>query len=105
LMSGLTEEHASDVDWVSGALMIVRRKALNDVGPMDERYFLYSEDQDWCCQMWRKGWRVCYVPQACAIHAHPREGIMKPWSKAARYQLISALRMFHKFGWKLSRTK
>jgi len=71
---------------------------------MDERYFLYSDDQDWCCRMWRGGWRVCYVPQARAIHAHIREGIKKPWSRAARHQLVSAVRMFSGFGWKLSRT-
>jgi GT2 family glycosyltransferase len=84
--------------------MIVRREAIARVGMMDERYFLYSDDQDWCCRMWQGGWRVCYVPQAQAIHAHMREGIRKPWSRAARHQLVSAVRMLRRFGWRLSRT-
>lgn len=104
LMDDFDHQTVADVDWVTGALMIVRREAIALVGVMDERYFLYSEDQDWCCQMWQGGWRVCYVPQARAIHAHMREGIRKPWSRAARLQVVSAIRMFRKFGWRLSRT-
>jgi len=104
LMADLDHEQVADVDWVTGAFMIVRHQAIEQIGAMDEGYFLYAEDQDWCCRMWRGGWRVCYVPQAQAIHAHIREGIKKPWSKAARYQLITAVRMFLKFGGRLSRT-
>ena len=104
LMDDFDHQTVADVDWVTGALMIVRREAIALVGPMDERYFLYSDDQDWCCRMWRGGWRVCYVPQAQAVHAHMREGIRKPWSRAARHQLINGIRMFRKFGWRLSRT-
>ncbi len=104
LMDDFDHRAAADVDWVTGALMIVRREAIAQVGMMDERYFLYSDDQDWCCRMWQGGWRVCYVPQAQAIHAHMREGIKKPWSPAARHQLVSAIRMFRRFGWRLSRT-
>lgn len=101
----INSENAIDVDWVTGALMIVRRRAIAEVGLMDEDYFLYAEDQDWCCRMWRAGWGVSYVPQAWAIHKHLREGMRKPWSKATRYQIISAFHMFRKFGWRLSRTR
>ena len=104
LMDDSDHQTVADVDWVTGALMIVRREAMALVGVMDERYSLYSEDQDWCCRMWQGGWRVCYVPQARAMHAHMREGIRKPWSRAARLQAVSAIRMFRKFGWRLSRT-
>jgi N-acetylglucosaminyl-diphospho-decaprenol L-rhamnosyltransferase len=103
LMEDFDHRTIADVDWVTGALQIVRREALAEVGLMDEAYFIYSEDQDWCCRMWRAGWRVSYVPQASAIHAHRREGIKKPWSRAARHQLCSAIRMFRKFGWRLDR--
>ena len=104
LMLDYDHEKITDVDWVTGALMIVRREAIAKVGGMDERYKMaYSEDQDWCCSMWRGGWRVCYVPQARAIHDHLRTGMSKPWSKMARIQLINAIRMFIKFHWKLSR--
>lgn len=104
LMCDFDHESVADVDWVTGALIVVRRDAVAQIGMMDEdRYFMYSEDQDWCCRMWHAGWRVCYVPQAQAIHAHMRQGVKNPWSKAARHQLISAIRMFQKFGWKLTR--
>lgn len=55
-------------DWVSGACMIVRRKALDEVGPMDERFFMYWEDADWCRRMWEHGWKVIYNPQLCLYH-------------------------------------
>lgn len=104
LMEDLNHDEAAEVDWVTGALLIVRREAITRVGLMDDqRFFLYAEDQDWCCRMWQAGWKVCYVPAAQAIHAHMREGIKKPWSRAARHQLKSAYHMFQKFGWKLSR--
>jgi GT2 family glycosyltransferase len=105
LMRDYNHESTADVDWVTGALMIVRRDAITQIGGMDERYKIaYSEDQDWCCRMWRGGWRVCYVPEAKAIHDHLRTGMRKPWSRMARAQLINAIRMFHKFNWKLSRS-
>ncbi len=104
LMVDSDHKTVADVDWVTGALMIVRRAAIDRVGVCDERYFLYSEDQDWCCRMWQGGWRVCYVPKARAIHAHMREGMRTPWSRAAYHQVVSAIRMFHKFRWRLSRT-
>jgi hypothetical protein len=105
LMADFDHRRVADVDWVTGAALVVRRQALAEVGCMDEdRYYLYSDDQDWCCRMWQAGWRVCYVPGASAVHVHMREGIRKPWSRAARHQLRSALRMFRKFGWRLSRS-
>ena len=58
-----------EVDWVSGACMVVKREALDDVGLLDERFFLYWEDVDWCKRMWNKGWKVTYYPQATIKHA------------------------------------
>ena len=104
LMSDFGHDRALDVDWVTGALMIVRRQAVTAVGGMDERYRgAYSEDQDWCCQMWRAGWRVCYAPQARAVHDHQRTGMRRPWSKMGYLQAVNWVRMFHKYGWRLSR--
>ena len=57
-----------EADWVSGACMVVRRRAIEDVGLMDERFFIYWEDADWCKRMWDKGWRVVYFPQASVVH-------------------------------------
>lgn len=56
------------VDWISGACMLVGKQAVDDVGPMDERFFIYWEDADWCRRMWEKGYKVAYYPEAVAEH-------------------------------------
>jgi GT2 family glycosyltransferase len=104
LLQDLPADRPSTVDWVTGALMIVRRAAIEEVGGMDERYRpAYSEDQDWCCRMWRAGWEVAYVPAAVAVHDHQRAGVRRPWSAMGRAQQLNALRMFLKFRGRLSR--
>jgi len=63
-------DHASDrtVDWVSGACMLVRRSAIEQVGGMDEAYFMFNEDVDWCHAMKRAGWSVDFVAAAEITH-------------------------------------
>jgi GT2 family glycosyltransferase len=63
-------DHASvrEVDWVSGACLMVRREAIDRVGLMDEAFFMFNEDVDWCRRMRTAGWAVCYVPDAVVIH-------------------------------------
>ena len=56
------------VDILSGCFWLVRKKALNWVGSLDETFFMYGEDLDWCKRFWSKRWRVIYVPTAEAIH-------------------------------------
>jgi GT2 family glycosyltransferase len=57
-----------EVDWVSGACMVIRRHALQQVGMMDERFFMYWEDVDWCKRMWHMGWKVMYWPGVKIMH-------------------------------------
>ncbi len=90
----------SDVDWVTGALAIVRRVAVDQVGMMDERYFLYWEDLDWCYRMRQAGWKVSRAADAAAIHDQRREGVRRPFSRAGCEQVLGAIRFFCKFGWK-----
>jgi N-acetylglucosaminyl-diphospho-decaprenol L-rhamnosyltransferase len=59
-----------DVDWLMGAVLMVRRSALPHVGLLDSRYWMYFEDVDWCWRFWRSGWRVRYEPAAQAFHRH-----------------------------------
>jgi GT2 family glycosyltransferase len=59
------ERHA---DWLVGAFLIARREAVEDVGPMDERFFLYSEEIDWCFRFWQAGWRVAHLPVMVVTH-------------------------------------
>lgn len=89
----------TEVDWVTGALLIARRAAIDVVGGLDERYFLYWEDLDWCYRMRQAGWGVYHVPDARAVHSQRREGIRRPFSRAGRAQVLGAIRFFRKFGW------
>jgi len=56
------------VDVLSGCFWFVRREALARVGLLDESFFMYGEDLDWCKRFWSNGWKVMYVPSAEAIH-------------------------------------
>ena len=57
-----------EVDWVSGACLMARRAAFEQVGLLDERFFLFWEDADWCRRHRLGGWQVLYVPAAVAVH-------------------------------------
>ncbi|MDQ1681394.1 MAG: hypothetical protein QOI42_2253 [Frankiaceae bacterium] len=59
---------AYDVDWVSGACMLVPASTLTTVGGFDERYFMYWEDADWCHRIWNAGLPVTVVPTARVVH-------------------------------------
>ena len=61
-------EREEPVDWVSGAAMIIRQQVLEDVGMMDEDYFLYFEETDFCLQVARAGWQCWYVPSSRVTH-------------------------------------
>ena len=56
------------VDWMSGACLLVRRTAWEQVGLLDERFFLFWEDADWCLRFRRAGWGVYYLPTASGTH-------------------------------------
>jgi len=57
-----------ELDWVTGAFMLVRRKVLEDGVRWDEDYFMYTEDVDFCYQAKRKGWGVVYLPRWSIVH-------------------------------------
>jgi N-acetylglucosaminyl-diphospho-decaprenol L-rhamnosyltransferase len=55
-------------DWVNGASMMVRREVFADVGLLDEGFFLYFEETDFCRRAWRAGWPCWHVPQSRVVH-------------------------------------
>lgn len=63
-----TQNSLRDVDILTGCFWLVRRQALEQVELLDETFFIYGEDMDWCKRFWSKGWRVVFVPSAEAIH-------------------------------------
>jgi N-acetylglucosaminyl-diphospho-decaprenol L-rhamnosyltransferase len=68
-----------DVDWVSGALIFLRRRALDSVGGWDERYFMYLEDVDLCWRLRRVGWRIAYEPAGRAVHVQGASTAGRPY--------------------------
>jgi hypothetical protein len=56
------------VDVVMGACLMIRRKALDQIGLFDEDYFMYSEEVDLCCRIRQAGWSIFWVPQAVVLH-------------------------------------
>ncbi len=60
---------AFPIDWGAGACLFLRRAALADVGPFDERFFVYCEETDWLIRAKRRGWRTLYLPTVAATHA------------------------------------
>lgn len=64
----LADSTTADVDWVMGAFMLTRPEVIAQVGGMDEAYFMYSEELDWCKRIKTAGWRVVYYPEAQVIH-------------------------------------
>jgi GT2 family glycosyltransferase len=90
---------ALEVDWVSGACMLVRRAAFDAVGGMDERFFLYWEDADLCKRLAARGWRTLYFPGAEVLHAGGRSSIHAYRESLAAFHR-SAFVLFRKHaGW------
>ncbi|MBC7251383.1 MAG: glycosyltransferase family 2 protein [Anaerolineae bacterium] len=58
----------SEVDWVTGACILLRRQAVEQVGLLDDDFFMYSEELDWCRRARDAGWKVVYLPTAQVIH-------------------------------------
>ncbi len=98
LMSDWDHNSVRDVDWMLGACLMIRRSALQDVGLMDERFFLYFEDVDWCYRMKKCGWRVCYLPEAEIIHHHQRQSAKGLLNKTLLFHIMSMFRFYDKWG-------
>jgi N-acetylglucosaminyl-diphospho-decaprenol L-rhamnosyltransferase len=64
----LGDDEPGEVDAVNGAFMLCRAEAVREVGLLDEGYWLYMEDLDWCHRFWDAGWRVFYEPAGTALH-------------------------------------
>jgi GT2 family glycosyltransferase len=56
------------IDWLSGCAILARREAVESVGMLNEKVFMYCEDVDWCYRMNRAGWKIYYVPSAVVMH-------------------------------------
>lgn len=104
LATDLSQEKEQAVDQVMGACFLVRRECWEDVGPFDERFFIWFEEVDRCKAAVEKGWEIRYLPQVSIVH-HGGESfaqVMKP--KKQRYYNDSLINYFEKWqpGWRVA---
>ena len=89
ILSALAERrarHERTVDWVSGACLLVRRRAAEAVGLLDERFFLYTEDVDFCAALRELGQGVLFTPAVEVVHARGRSRRHAPERAQAAYR-------------------
>lgn len=67
-MADTPDDAVQEVGWVTGACLLVRRVAIERVGGLDESFFMYSEELDWCRRIADAGWRIVYLPTAVVVH-------------------------------------
>ncbi len=91
---------AREVDWVAGAFMLVRRKAIEKSGPIPEDYFMFAEDLDWCWQIARNGYKIWFTPAVSILHKGNKSAGQFPsdW-RIERTTLSKYLFCFKNLGW------
>jgi GT2 family glycosyltransferase len=90
------------VDWILGGCMMIRRTAYSAIGPLDEAYFLYYEDIDWCYRAQLQGWKIGFLSNACVVHDYKRSSSKVSFANDLMWvHLTSACRFF----WKFARTR
>jgi|SRR5688572_17825814 len=91
-----------DVDWVSGACLLVRRADAEAVGLLDERYFMYAEDVDFCAAIRGRGRAVLFVPASQVVHLRGRSVTSRPRATEMAYRRSQlAFYAKHHRGWAL----
>lgn len=97
------------VDWLMGSALFTTKKALERVGPFDERFFMYFEDVDWSRRFWEKGYQVVYYPEARLVDRllkasrHSGGPLDLISNKYTRIHLVSAMKYFLKYGFRVPR--
>ena len=73
-------DHRSDreVDYLAGCFLLARRSAVERVGLLDERFFIYQEEVDWCFRFRQAGWKILFTPSAEVIHHHAASSSKDP---------------------------
>lgn len=96
------DDVTQEVDWVTGACMLVRREVWEQVGAFDERFFMYSEELDWCRRIVAAGWHIVYLPTATVIHYEGASSGQVVAARTIRFN-VSKVRYFLKHhGWLLA---
>ncbi|MBW8039174.1 MAG: glycosyltransferase family 2 protein [Planctomycetes bacterium] len=90
----LDPDKPHEVDAVSGAFLMIRKEVIDDIGVLDENFFMYGEELDWCFRATKAGWLVMYYPSAKIIHY--KGGCSKFNSRKATLEFYRAMYLFHK---------
>ncbi len=90
----LGPDQPHEVDAVSGAFLMIRRKVVDNIGKLDERFFMYGEELDWCLRAKKAGWKVIYYPNAEIIHY--KGECSKSNSRKATFEFYRSMYLFHK---------
>lgn len=93
-----------DIGWASFACILLSRTMIEAIGPMDEGYFLYFEDAEYCWRARKAGWKIAYVPKAQAVHFRGGSGPVKALATARKrlpaYYYASRTRfLYQAYGW------
>jgi N-acetylglucosaminyl-diphospho-decaprenol L-rhamnosyltransferase len=84
----------AEVDSVVGAFMMVRREVIEQVGLLDEEYFMYGEDLDWALRAKQAGWKVYYCPHVTVLHYKRQASKQNP--EKAHYEFWRAMHIFYR---------
>jgi GT2 family glycosyltransferase len=95
-VSDRSDDEPQEVDWLVGACLCVRASAAAEVGLFDERFFMYSEEIDWCRRFRTAGWQIAYVPDAGVVHM---EGASARLDLGARDRLFQASKLKYAAKW------
>jgi GT2 family glycosyltransferase len=93
-LSYIDEDLVADVDSVVGAFMLVRRSLIDAIGPMDERFFMYCEDEDWCWRAKQHGTRVVYHPGVVVHHSKGDSARHRPFKSI--YNWHRSIALYHR---------
>ncbi len=91
----LSEHETADVDSVVGAYMLVRREAIEQVGLLDEAFFMYGEDLDWAYRMKAAGWRVYYYPEVTVLHVKRASSRQNPRAQVEFWRSMEVFYLKH----------
>jgi len=90
----IDDRQAHPVEAVSGSFLMFRAPVSDRIGLLDETFFLYGEDLDFCYRAMQAGWRVCYYPEAVVIH-HKR-GSSSQDARAGNFHFYNAMKLFYR---------
>ncbi|RAT98743.1 glycosyltransferase family 2 protein [Brevibacillus sp. Leaf182] len=93
-LTHLDPDQSYQVDCLVGAFMVVRSETIKQVGLLDEEFFMYGEDVDWCYRIKQSGWEIIYYPYTSIIHYKGASSKRKPYKIV--YEFHRAMYLFHK---------